>query len=189
MSGCKNLLAYHLGQNIQAVQEIGYVEDHIQSQQWSGWRFLPFCLLWNTDMYGSLGPLKLIPFCCLPIVMKQKNREVLWKLMWEVKISSLWTHKWMHTKNAPAHILESFHLFDNCINILSVGITNSEGYQIPLFKSQVLHRVISPKYQHSVSHLWYISQTYLSGLEVLCKVFPPLSHPCCPIDENVKEIR
>lgn len=36
---------------------------------------LPFCLSPNADMDCTLGPLKLIPFTCPAIIMKEHNHE------------------------------------------------------------------------------------------------------------------
>lgn len=41
---------------------------------------LPFCLLLQTDMNGTLWPLKLIPLTCAAIIVEEQDSEIFRKL-------------------------------------------------------------------------------------------------------------
>lgn len=83
MSGCRNLLAYHLKQIFTILVVMMNQENSFNNfiqELLCMHNFLPFCLFINTHMNGPLRPLKLIPLRCPAIIMKQDDSKIVWKL-------------------------------------------------------------------------------------------------------------
>lgn len=143
MSGCRNRLAYHLrGKTIKFLISChnwnwsSKIFFKLGKQFWWSQRkncnpyscssngFIPFCLFANTHMNSLLRPFKLIPFSCSAIIMKQKYREIPWKLFEITDIS-------MYTSQRNERERERDDLFHSCINITFLIITDSEGHKVP----------------------------------------------------------